>query len=440
MHRRAPTAHRPLPTRASATTHASCYGLGVRPVASDPYALTDEATRLRDARARVGTTLRGKWHLDSLIAVGGMGAVYEATHRNGMRGAVKVLDPRVGQLASARRRFLREGKLANQVHHVGAVRVLDDDEAEDGSAYLVMELLDGSTLDELAASAPRGRLEPALVVEYGLQILDTLVEASASGIVHRDIKPENLFLTSDGVVKVLDFGIAGLVARDGRATVTRAGETIGTPAFMAPEQARGRWDLVDHQSDLFALGASLYTLMTGKLVHDNAATVAELLVLAITVDPRSLREAMPEAPEALVRAIDGALRMEKSKRHKDAAAMRAALEDAYVALTGSVRREAPKSLAPVTPLSERGDRETSARRASPAWLLVAVALLGIASGTFVVTLTVPHGVAVAPAEPPALPVEPGAPPPPNATPTKPSASSSASIAPRRYDPIYDRRY
>ena len=235
------------------------------PVETEPTPESDEPDRQRAARAKVGSTLHGKWHLNALLAVGGMGAVYDATHRNGMRAAVKILSPGLSKSVSARKRFLREGRLANQVRHPGAVRVLDDDEAEDGSAYLVMELLSGETLDALAARGG-GKIEAAKAVEYGLQILDTLAQAHASGIVHRDIKPENLFLTDDGTVKILDFGIAGVAAVDGASTLTKAGDVIGTPAFMAPEQARGRWELVDRQSDLYSLGATLFSLLTGRLV------------------------------------------------------------------------------------------------------------------------------------------------------------------------------
>ncbi len=172
----------------------------VRPVDQEPLPVNDD-TLHSVALAKVGTTLGGKWHLDKLIGVGGMSAVYAATHRNGMRGAVKILDPSMSSsvAGAARKRFLREGRLANRVHHPGAVQVLDDDEAEDGSAYLVMELLSGSTLAELATRTG-GTLEAAKAIEYGLQVVDTLAEAHASGIVHRDIKPENLFLTNEGIV------------------------------------------------------------------------------------------------------------------------------------------------------------------------------------------------------------------------------------------------
>lgn len=304
------------------------------PVNTTPAAPDDEAGRTADARLRVGTTLHGKWHLDSLIAVGGMGAVYEATHRNGMRGAVKVLDPLLGRSTELRGRFLREGKLANLVRHEGVVQVLDDDETEDGNAYLVMELLHGSTLETLSARTA-GKLQVVKVVEYGLQVLETLEVAAASGVVHRDIKPDNLFLTNEGVVKVLDFGIAGMLVQDGSKRVTRSGESFGTPAFMSPEQARGRWELVDHQSDLYSLGATLFTLLTGQIVYAHAGTAAELLVLAIIEDPRSLRLLIPDAPEPLVRAVDGALKRNKSERWLDAAEMRASLEEAHAALTGA---------------------------------------------------------------------------------------------------------
>src|SRR6185436_11358989 len=117
--------------------HASC-STGLVP--QTPL-IPDDDARLVAAKAKVGTTLRGKWHLDSLIALGGMSAVYQGTHRNGMRGAVKILDAHLGAsiASAARKRFLREGRLANRVNHPGAVRVLDDDETADG-AYLVMEL------------------------------------------------------------------------------------------------------------------------------------------------------------------------------------------------------------------------------------------------------------------------------------------------------------
>jgi len=376
-----------------------------------------------------------------------MSAVYDATHRNGMRGAVKILDAHLATSIAgpARKRFLREGRLANRVQHPGAVRVLDDDQTEDGSAYLVMELLKGSTLDALAACND-GKLSPPKVIEYGLQIVDTLAEAHASGIIHRDIKPENLFLTTDGIVKVLDFGIAGMVVSDGSATLTRTGDPVGTPAFMAPEQARGRWELVDHQSDLYSLGSSLFTLLTGQLVNE-ASTVAEMLVLAMKRNAPSLIKSMPDALPALVRAIDGALALEKSKRWSSAEAMRDALEAAYLELT---HRRPPARIASIPSEDDVSlgmgvrliESTMSLRRfPRPRWL-VTLALVGITAAAFA-AVVLPRKITATAATPIPTTALAGstAPIASVAPPTRmyeTSTAPSAAIT-HRYDPIYDRR-
>jgi serine/threonine-protein kinase len=302
---------------------------------------------LAEAKKRVGMTLRGKWTLERLIGIGGMGAVYEARHRNGMRGAVKVLDVALSRTSDCRKRFLREGRVANEVSHTGAVRVLDDDEMEDGSAFLVMELLEGATLDQLAMESD-GVLPPEKVLAYAAQVLDTLVAAHGRGIVHRDIKPENLLLTNEGIVKILDFGIARWNALGESQRVTQAGEPIGTPAFMAPEQARGHWSAVDAQSDVYSLGATMFTLATGASVHDDATTVAELLVSVITRPARPVKQA-GDVPDALAEVIDTALSYDKRGRFVDALEMRRAIEGAYVELTGDPIPPTPTPTpAPVT--------------------------------------------------------------------------------------------
>src|ERR1700722_8622570 len=209
------------------------------------------------AKARVGRFLRNKWRLDALLGVGAMAAVYAATHKYGGRAAVKILHRERCLNAEVLRRFVREGHIANAVGHEGAVRVLDDDTAEDGSPFLILELLDGETLEERRLRCG-GRLVEDEVLSVADQLLDVLIAAHAKGIVHRDIKPENVFLTRTGQVKVLDFGIAGLRELSGGGTrATRAGTSMGTPAFMAAEQARGLWNEVDGRTDLWAVGASL---------------------------------------------------------------------------------------------------------------------------------------------------------------------------------------
>ena len=283
------------------------------------------------ARARIGTVLKQKWHLDTLLGVGGMAAVYAATHRNKKRAAIKMLHPELSQDAAIRQRFLRETYVANSVGQQGAVAVDYDDVSDDGLAFLVMELLDGETIEQRWQR--KGRVLPAQEALSILdQLLDTLAAAHARGIVHRDLKPENMFLTRDGRVKVLDFGIAR-VRELSTPLTTLAGSAIGTPAFMAPEQARGRWEDVDGRSDLWAVGATLYTLLTGKFVH-SGETAQDMLALAVTRPARSIAERRPDLPPSLVHFVDKALSYDKAARFPDAASMQHALRVTYLEMQG----------------------------------------------------------------------------------------------------------
>src|SRR5579862_6582645 len=166
-----------------------------------------EDPTLVQARARLGHTLRGKWHLDTLLGTGGMAAVYSATHRNGSRAAVKILHADVMAQTAIRERFLMEGCVANAVGHPGAVRVIDDDAEDDGGLFMVTELLDGETLEERCFRLG-GCLPESEVLLASYQVLDVLAAAHSHGIVHRDLKPANVFLTRGGQIKLLDFGIA----------------------------------------------------------------------------------------------------------------------------------------------------------------------------------------------------------------------------------------
>ena len=275
------------------------------------------------SHARIGLVLRDKWRLDDLLGVGGMAAVYAATHiNNGRRGAIKLLHPELAVNEEVRSRFLREGYAANKVEHPGTVAVLDDDITEDGAVYLVMELLSGETLE--ARREVTGSLLPAPVLRIIDSILDVLVAAHQKGIIHRDLKPDNVFLCSDGEVKVLDFGIARVrEASGGRHTMANAGP-MGTPAYMPPEQARGRWSEVDPRSDLWAVGATMFTLLTGRLVHD-AETVNELLLAAMTKSAPKLASVMPDVAPGLAEIIDRALAYAQEDRWADAATMQAAV-------------------------------------------------------------------------------------------------------------------
>jgi eukaryotic-like serine/threonine-protein kinase len=273
-------------------------------------------------RTRVGRVISGKWRLDALIGVGGMAAVYMATHRNNNLAAVKMLHEEVSLNQEVRERFLREAYIANTVNHPGTVKVLDDDRDELGAPYIVMELLTGETVDG-RAQRQGGRLS----VEETLDILDrtlaVLEAAHSAAIVHRDLKPENLFLTDQGQLKVLDFGIARL-REENQSRRTQTGLVMGTPAFMAPEQAMGRWNDVDHRTDLWAMSATAFTLLTGLPVHE-AETAGEMLIAAATRPARSLARVYPQAPFPLVALIDRGLSYERDNRYPDAQTFRAEL-------------------------------------------------------------------------------------------------------------------
>ncbi|MBK8253771.1 MAG: serine/threonine protein kinase [Polyangiaceae bacterium] len=280
------------------------------------------------ASKRLGSLLAGKYHLERLLGVGGMAAVYAATHRNGRSFAVKLLHPELAIHEDIRARFVREGYVANTVDHPGAVPVFDDGEADEGIPFLVMELLAGETL---AARAERflGKLPPEEVLAMGHQMLDVLGAAHRRGIIHRDIKPENLFLTTTGIVKCLDFGVARIMD-DSSGQMTATGARIGTPAFMPPEQALGRSNEIGPQTDVWAVGATLFSLIAGRTVH-TAENAAELIVIAATTPPLSILEYAPDLPKPIAEVIDKAVSFKKADRFPDASAMQEALEVAHLA-------------------------------------------------------------------------------------------------------------
>jgi serine/threonine-protein kinase len=286
------------------------------------------------ARARIGMVLGGKWTLESLLGVGGMAAVYAATHRNGKRVAVKMLHTEFSHNEEIRRRFLQEGYAANTIQHDGAVSVLDDDLAPDGSAFIVMELLEGETLEQRWERLGR-RLPVREVLAMVEQLLLVLSAAHAKNVVHRDIKPENLFLTKTGALKVLDFGIARVFESEkARPSSTRVGMIMGTPAFMAPEQALARWHDVDGRTDLWAVGATMFTLLSGRYVHE-ALSEHEQLIVSATRRAAPLATVASGVPAMVAAIVDRALAFEKEERWPDAMSMERAVRTALDALGGA---------------------------------------------------------------------------------------------------------
>jgi serine/threonine-protein kinase len=295
---------------------------------------------IRRAEGARGKLLRDKWRLDQVLGIGGMATVYSATHRNGKRAAVKVLHPEAALAPTVKDRFLREGYLANKVDHPGAVSILDDDIDADGTVFLVMELLEGETLDA-RLSRMGNRLPVPELLQVVDQVVDCLHAAHGKGIVHRDVKPGNLFITRNGTVKILDFGIARLDSADKPKTGGTGGQTLGTPGFMSPEQARGRWNEVDAQSDLWAVGAVMFASLSGHHVHE-APTINEQLLAAMTVPARPIRELATDVPEPVALLVDHALAFSKEGRWPSARGMQEAVRTAYEIVAGRPLEQAPR--------------------------------------------------------------------------------------------------
>jgi eukaryotic-like serine/threonine-protein kinase len=303
---------------------------GVRWRTMKPRPGSIRASLLAAAEARVGELLAGTWHVDRMVAAGGMAAVFAATDRDGAAVAIKMLFPHFAASPSVRARFLREGYVANTILHPGVVTLVADGRADDGSPFLVMELLDGESMETWLKRAG-GKLSVADVLAVADQTLAVLEAAHAKGIIHRDLKPTNLFVTTPGLLKVLDFGLARLAERGAMGPPTAAGMVLGTSAYMPPEQAMGKQNLIDARSDLFAVGAVMFRALAGRHVREQLRGDERLLAAMVEQAP-SLSRALPDAPGELVRIVDRALAFEQSARWPNAAAMRAAVRAAYAAL------------------------------------------------------------------------------------------------------------
>jgi serine/threonine protein kinase len=244
-----------------------------------------------------------------------------ATHRNGLKVALKVLHPEHLSSIEVTSRFAREGRIANGIDHPGIVRVLDDDVTEDGRPFIVMELLRGELLEERRVKHG-GQLSITKAIAVGVDILDVLSVAHAKQVIHRDIKPENIFITQDNVLKVLDFGIARIKQTLGTAT----GLLLGTADFMAPEQALGKAKQIDERTDVWGVGASLFVLLTAQPVHQGTS-IAEVIRKVSGLKARSIGSVMPGLPAALIETVDRSLRFERSERWQSAREMQDALAD-----------------------------------------------------------------------------------------------------------------
>jgi serine/threonine-protein kinase len=424
-------------------------------------ASASDTSHLDPAMKRIGAVLGGKWTLNRLLGIGGMAAVYAATHRNGARAAIKLFPFSVTTSAEFAERILREGVLANKIGHPAVVRVLDDHlDREREHAYLVMELLEGETARQRIERL--GPMSPVEAVDFSMELLHCLATAHEKGVVHRDIKPENLFLTDDGTLKVLDFGVARAIDNTS-SSVTRTGAMLGTPAYMSPEQARGRPSEISPRSDIYSAGATLLFLLTGEFVHEGESA-QEIMVRAAWTPANKTSERGLGLPIAIADVIDKACAFDQVNRYQTAAEMRRALETARTLLSsdvptsGSIVRVRPRSTSNVPTLTAplplrvaRPDQPTLVENdAEPAGLpnrrrvwIIAGSAAAVALTSFVVFLSfgsadsntataVEPASSATPARPPVAAVVAAsrAPEPPPESAPAPAAPSTRAVAPR----------
>ena len=319
------------------------YDDGVSFCSTDGEVLEDDATSLVDS------VLDGQYHIESMLGKGGMGAVYCARHiLLGDKVAIKVLPPQMRNNAEWLRRFRREGQAARRFRHPNAVTVYDLRTTSDGLVYMVMEFVEGHTLDvELKR---RGRFSPLEAFTVLEPVMSVLNAAHAMGVVHRDLKPENIMLGKPGedglpVTKLLDLGIAKMrevagADASGTTALTMAGQVLGTPFYMSPEQwgevPKDGSTEIDGRADIYSLGVVFYEIVGGRRPF-TGLTLQELRREHVTVAPRPLNEVAPDVPEAFSRAILRAMSKDRGDRQTTAgelaAELRAALD--LPALAGS---------------------------------------------------------------------------------------------------------
>jgi serine/threonine protein kinase len=286
-----------------------------------------------DPAAIVDTVLDGQYQMEALLGKGGMGAVYRARHiLLGDRVAIKVLPPEVRSNAEWLRRFRREGQAARRFRHPNSVTVYDLRTAADGTIYMVMEYVEGHTLD--LAIKTRGRFSAAEALDVLTPIMSVLDTAHAMGVVHRDLKPENIMIgkpdeTGRPLVKLLDLGIAKMreIAggdNGGNTALTMAGQVLGTPYYMSPEQwgeiPRDQSSEIDGRADVYSLGLVFYEMIAGRRCF-SGHTLHELRREHVATKPRPLHEVVPDVPLGFSEAIERATAKDRADRQPTAGAL-----------------------------------------------------------------------------------------------------------------------
>jgi len=274
----------------------------------------------------LGAVVGGRYRIERKLGEGGMSSVYEAKHTKLHRSfAIKVLLPALVDNAEAQRRFELEAEMLAGLNHPNVVEITDWQVLDDGAPCMVLEYLHGATL---RARMVRGPLPWEAIAKIGDQVMSALSLAHRNGITHRDLKPDNIFIAIDDVgderVKLLDFGVSKL---RGLGTMTGVYNMLGTPSYMSPEQAMGNSAAVGPATDVWAMGAILYELATGRAAF-TCDNLADTLMRITTSPPDPLTALRHDAPPGFVELVDRAMSLDPARRTTEIEEVRARLRDA----------------------------------------------------------------------------------------------------------------
>jgi len=424
-------------------THESAPAPAFAPDAPDESGLDEARPTLPS-----GTTLKGTYTVLDLIGRGGMGEVYEVRHaRLAGRYALKLLPPIFAHEHVSVTRFRREADILSALRHPNIVQVIDFDHTPAGQPFLVMEYLDGGDLAQLMATV--GAMPLPRVLKIVEQIVSALSAVHRRGIVHRDLKPQNVLLIRDedfvtDRIKLVDFGLSkrSEALRDLSGNISRDQTLLGTPRYMAPEQAAGRIDEIDATTDQFALATMVYEMLTGTSAFDGDH-MAMLLYRIVSENPAPMRRYVPDLPEHVEAAVRKAMEKQRSDRFPTVTEFLDALLDRPSRAASERSGDSARGTSGITPAPARAPASSSVavssrrggRGAVVGTLLGMAAAAALAVGWHMSRRPAPaaHAPAVVQEAPPAVPgppaVAPVSPPPPTEPAPEPTVAAATPPAP-----------